>query len=131
MKIVTGVGGWPGGVGAQAQAAEASGYDCITCGELSHDSIVTMTVAALATTKIDLQTSITIAFPRSPLVLAMEALGSATPVKRSLLHWLGKPSEGTQRTTFWRDLDRTRAENARVHSDDACGLGFLAARNKA
>ena len=73
MKIVTGVGGWPGGVGAQAQAAEASGYDCITCGELSHDSIVTMTVAALATTKIDLQTSITIAFPRSPLVLAMEA----------------------------------------------------------
>ena len=73
MKIITGVGGWPGSVGTQAQLAEATGYDCITCGELSHDSIVTMTIAASATSKIDLQTSITIAFPRSPLVLAMEA----------------------------------------------------------
>ena len=73
MKVITGVGGWPASVPRQAQAAEAAGFDCITCGELSHDSMLTMTVAATATERIGLQTSVTIAFPRSPMVLAMEA----------------------------------------------------------
>ncbi|XOV87838.1 MAG: TIGR03617 family F420-dependent LLM class oxidoreductase [Pseudomonadota bacterium] len=73
MKLGTGVGGWLSGVAATAQRAEAAGYDYISCGELSHDSILTMTVAAGATERIDLQTSVTIAFPRSPMVLAMEA----------------------------------------------------------
>lgn len=73
MKVTSGVGGWPESVGEQAKAAEAAGYDIIGCGELSHDSIVTMTIAAAATTKIDIQTSVTIAFPRSPFVLAMQA----------------------------------------------------------
>ena len=73
MKVTSGVGGWPGSVGEQAKAAEAAGYDIIGCGELSHDSIVTMTVAAAATSKIGIQTSVTIAFPRSPFVLAMQA----------------------------------------------------------
>ena len=73
MKVITGVGGWPSAVPAQAERAEADGFDCITCGELAHDSIMTMTVAATATKSIGLQTSVTIAFPRSPMVLAMEA----------------------------------------------------------
>ena len=73
MKVITGVGGWPGTVGAQAKAAEDHGFDAITCGELAHDSMLTMTVAATATERIGLQTSVTIAFPRSPMVLAMEA----------------------------------------------------------
>ena len=73
MKVITGVGGWPSAVPAQAERAEADGFDCITCGELAHDSILTMTVAATATKSIGLQTSVTIAFPRSPMVLAMEA----------------------------------------------------------
>ena len=73
MKVVTGVGGWPAAIGEQAQQAEADGFDCITCGELAHDSMLTMTVAATATERIGLQTSVTIAFPRSPMVLAMAA----------------------------------------------------------
>lgn len=73
MKLITGIGGWPDEAGAQAVKAEANGYDMVTCGELSHDSILTMTLAANATEKIELQTSVTIAFPRSPMVLAMEA----------------------------------------------------------
>ena len=32
MKVITGVGGWPSAVQAQAQRAEAEGLDCITCG---------------------------------------------------------------------------------------------------
>ena len=73
MKLGTGVGGWLTEVAATAAKAEANGYDILSCGELSHDSVLTMTVAATATKRIDLQTSVTIAFPRSPMVLAMEA----------------------------------------------------------
>ncbi|MCY4144541.1 MAG: TIGR03617 family F420-dependent LLM class oxidoreductase [Gammaproteobacteria bacterium] len=73
MKVVTGIGSVPESVGAQAKRAEQAGFDIVTCGELAHDSIVTMTLAAAATERIGLQTSVTIAFPRSPMVLAMEA----------------------------------------------------------
>lgn len=73
MKLGTGVGGALSGVAAAAQRAESEGYDYISCGELAHDSVLTMTVAAGATETIDMQTSVTIAFPRSPMVLAMEA----------------------------------------------------------
>ena len=73
MEVITSVGGWPGDVPAQARAAEAAGFDCITCGELAHDSMLTMALAATGTERIRLQTSVTIAFPRSPLVLAMQA----------------------------------------------------------
>jgi len=73
VKLVTGVGGWPGQASAQAKKAEENGYDVISCGELAHDSILTMALAGQATDKIDLLTSVTIAFPRSPMVLAMES----------------------------------------------------------
>lgn len=73
MKIVTGIGGWPGDAPARAERAEADGFDVVTCGELAHDSMLTMTLAATTTDRIELQTSVTIAFPRSPMVLAMEA----------------------------------------------------------
>jgi probable F420-dependent oxidoreductase len=73
MKLVTGIGGWPDQAGAQAVSAEKDGYDMVTCGELAHDSILTMTLAANATERVELLTSVTIAFPRSPMVLAMEA----------------------------------------------------------
>ena len=73
MKLGTGVGGWLQNVGQGAKRAEDQGFDYITCGELSHDSMLTMTVAAHETESIELTTGVTIAFPRSPMVLAMEA----------------------------------------------------------
>jgi len=73
MKVITGIGGWPSKAPAQARKAEEAGFDLVTCGELAHDSMLTMTLAATSTEKIGLQTSVTIAFPRSPMVLAMEA----------------------------------------------------------
>ncbi|MDQ3106828.1 MAG: TIGR03617 family F420-dependent LLM class oxidoreductase [Actinomycetota bacterium] len=73
MKLVTGVGGWPKGVPAAARRAEEAGYDVISCGELAHDSMLTMALAATTTERVELQTSVTMAFPRSPMVLAMEA----------------------------------------------------------
>ena len=73
MKLVTAIGGWPGDAGRAARRAEEEGYDVLGCGELAHDSVLTMALAATTTERIELQTSVTIAFPRSPMVLAMEA----------------------------------------------------------
>ena len=73
MQVVTGIGGWPGEAPARAKRAEEAGFDVVTCGELAHDSVLTMALAATSTERIGLQTSVTIAFPRSPMVLAMEA----------------------------------------------------------
>lgn len=73
MKLVTGVGGWPSRAPEQARRAEEQGFDIVTCGELAHDSMLTMALAATTTERVELQTSVTIAFPRSPMVLAMEA----------------------------------------------------------
>ncbi len=73
MRLTTGIGGWPNDAAEQAIKAEENGFDNVTCGELAHDSILTMALAGAKTSRIGLQTSVTIAFPRSPMVLAMEA----------------------------------------------------------
>jgi probable F420-dependent oxidoreductase len=73
MKVVSGIGGWPEHAPEAARRAEDEGFDIVTCGELAHDSMLTMALAATTTQRIELQTSVTMAFPRSPMVLAMEA----------------------------------------------------------
>ena len=55
MQVITNVGGWPAEIPEQARAAEAAGFDCITCGELAHDSLLIMTMAAGATERIGLE----------------------------------------------------------------------------
>ncbi len=74
MRIETGFsdGAW-GKTAAQAQQAEALGFDSITAPELKRDPLLTCAVAAPATTSIDLATSVLIAFPRSPMVVAYQA----------------------------------------------------------
>lgn len=74
MKVGTFIGGnWLDGVPEEAQRAEEIGYDFVSCDESGHDSILTMTLAAANTTQVELETAVTVAFSRSPMVLAMEA----------------------------------------------------------
>lgn len=73
MKLGTGIGGWLDRVPEAARRADELGYDVLSCGELQHDSILTMCLAAAHTEKIELQTSVTICFPRAPMILAMDA----------------------------------------------------------
>ena len=49
MRVGTGIGGWPGEAAGAAKRVEEAGYDYVTCGELSHDSMVLMAVAATGT----------------------------------------------------------------------------------
>src|SRR5689334_22471574 len=56
-----------------ARDAEATGYDAVMSVELGHDVFATLTVATMATERIELTPSIAVAFPRSPTVMASQA----------------------------------------------------------
>ncbi len=73
MKVVAGVGGGSlRDVPAAARLAEELGYDAVTTGETKHDSILVMALAAEHTERIEVCSSVTICFPRSPMVLAQQ-----------------------------------------------------------
>lgn len=74
MRVTTGVTyrDWHG-LGAAAQQAEADGFDGLTCPELANEPFAPLAIAALATERVELATSVAIAFPRSPMVVAMQA----------------------------------------------------------
>jgi len=56
--------------GAAARAAEEMGFDALWTAETSHDPFFPLLLAAEHTKRIKLGTSIAVAFPRSPMVLA-------------------------------------------------------------
>ena len=58
---------------AEAAWAEAMGYDALSKNETAHDSFIPLTLAATSTTRAMLQTSVAIAFPRSPMIAAYTA----------------------------------------------------------
>ncbi len=61
------------GIADYARNAEAKGFDCLWSSETQHDPFLPLAVAASATSRIKLGTSIAVAFPRSPMILAHTA----------------------------------------------------------
>ncbi len=59
--------------GPFAAAAEAAGFDAVMTVELGHDPFTPLAFAALATAAVELTTSVAVAFPRSPTVIANQA----------------------------------------------------------
>ena len=57
-------------VAGSAQASEMAGYDGVTTAENKHDPFLPHAIAAVSTDRIELATSVAIAFPRSPMVVA-------------------------------------------------------------
>jgi probable F420-dependent oxidoreductase len=60
-------------VGEAARAFEELGFDQAAAHELRHDSFATLVPATLSTHRIALTTSVAIAFPRSPMIVAILA----------------------------------------------------------
>ena len=56
-----------------ARKVEVLGFDCLWSAETQHDPFLPLAVAATLTKTIKLGTSIAVAFPRSPMILAMTA----------------------------------------------------------
>ena len=72
MKIDGGIGGLDT-AGSAAAALEAQGYDGVMSAETSHDPFLPLLLAARDTERVDLMTSIAVAFARSPMTLAQTA----------------------------------------------------------
>jgi probable F420-dependent oxidoreductase len=70
VKVDGGVGWELDMVGAQAQELEEMGYAGVMTAETSHDPFFPLLVAAQHTSRVDLVTSIAVAFARSPMTLA-------------------------------------------------------------
>lgn len=62
-----------GTVYSEAQLLEEIGYDALVVEETKDDPFIIMALAAQATTNLKLATAVSIAFPRSPTVMAMSA----------------------------------------------------------
>lgn len=56
-----------------ARYVESMGYDGITVPETSHDALLPCVLVAEHTSRVTISTGVTIAFPRSPMVMAMQA----------------------------------------------------------
>ncbi len=70
MKVDGGIDWDLSKAGAQAQELEEMGYSGILSAETSHDPFFPLVVAAQHTERVDLMTSIAVAFARSPMILA-------------------------------------------------------------
>ena len=72
MKIDSGIGGLDTAADAAA-ALERRGYDGVMSAETSHDPFLPLLLAAQSTDRVDLMTSIAVAFARNPMTLAQTA----------------------------------------------------------
>ena len=124
MKVVTGVGGDLKRVAEQARRAEELGYDAVTTGETQHDSILVMTLAAEHTQRLEVCTSVTIAFPRSPMVLAMEAWDLQRFSNGRINIGLGSQVKGPHPAPLLLAVERAGAAHARLHQRHAGDLGL-------
>ena len=70
MKVDGGIDWDLSKAGAQARELEEMGYSGILSAETSHDPFFPLVVAAQHTEKVDLMTSIAVAFARTPMILA-------------------------------------------------------------
>jgi probable F420-dependent oxidoreductase len=69
-----GIGGPMGMIGPMAKMVEEAGFESCWAAETTTSSFVTAQIAIQATSKINVGTAITLAFPRSPTITAMEAM---------------------------------------------------------
>jgi len=84
----------PAQVPALASKAEEYGFDCFWVNEIKHDPFVQLALAAEATSKISLGTSIALAFTRSPTSLAYTAWDLQSLSEGRLILGLGSQVKG-------------------------------------
>jgi probable F420-dependent oxidoreductase len=83
-----------------ARAAETAGYDAAMTVELGHDPFAPLAIAALASQRIELTTSVAVAFPRSPTVLAAQAWDLQANSRGRFVLGLGSQVKGHNERRF-------------------------------
>ena len=85
---------------AAAKAAEDMGFDALWSAETCHDPFLPLVLAAEHTTRIKLGTSIAVAFPRSPMVLAQIGWDLQEQSRGRFLLGLGTQVKGHNQRRF-------------------------------
>jgi probable F420-dependent oxidoreductase len=85
---------------AAAKAAEEMGFDALWSAETCHDPFLPLVLAAEHTTRIKLGTSIAVAFPRSPMVLAQIGWDLQEQSRGRFLLGLGTQVKGHNQRRF-------------------------------
>jgi probable F420-dependent oxidoreductase len=88
------------GIAAYGRKVEALGFDCLWSSETQHDPFLPLAVAATTTARIKLGTSIAVAFPRSPMVLAHIAWDLQKASEGRFLLGLGTQVKGHNERRF-------------------------------
>jgi probable F420-dependent oxidoreductase len=83
-----------------ARKVEALGFDCLWSAETQHDPFLPLAVAATVTSRIKLGTSIAVAFPRSPMILAHIAWDLARASGGRFILGLGSQVKGQNERRF-------------------------------
>jgi alkanesulfonate monooxygenase SsuD/methylene tetrahydromethanopterin reductase-like flavin-dependent oxidoreductase (luciferase family) len=122
----------------QARQLEHLGADIATTIELGHDPMMQLAMAATSTEKIKLMTSITVAFARSPMTLALTAhdinalsrgrfiLGIGSQIKPHIEKRYSMPwSKPAYRKALQHALVQARGSYARVCAGIESDLGLL------
>ncbi len=89
-----------------AKRAEAAGYDGVSSSELAHDPFLPLAIAASVTERVKLNTSIAVAFPRSPMIVANMGHDLQTNSNGRFELGLGTQVKGHNERRFsvpWRD----------------------------
>jgi probable F420-dependent oxidoreductase len=83
-----------------ARKVEALGFDCLWSAETQHDPFLPLAAAATVTERIGLGTSIAVAFPRSPMILAHTAWDLAQASGGRFVLGLGSQVKGHNERRF-------------------------------
>jgi probable F420-dependent oxidoreductase len=83
-----------------ARKVEALGFDALWSAETQHDPFLPLAVAATVTSRLTLGTSIAVAFPRSPMVLAHTAWDLARASRGRFILGLGSQVKGHNERRF-------------------------------
>ena len=83
-----------------ARKVEALGFDCLWSAETQHDPFLPLAAAATVTNRMRLGTSIAVAFPRSPMILAHTAWDLAKASSGRFILGLGSQVKGHNERRF-------------------------------
>lgn len=86
--------------GPRAAAAEAAGFDALMTLESKNDPFIPLALAGMATNRIELTTSVAVAFPRSPTITAMTAYDLHASTGGRMVLGLGSQVKGHNERRF-------------------------------
>src|ERR1700756_1751490 len=112
-------------VAPAARWIEAEGYDGAASMENKHDPFLALAVAGSVTERIELHTSVAIAFARTPMAVAETGWDLAGAHRRSLCRRPRLAGPRPQRAAVFGAVDAAGAAHARIRPGSARDLALL------